>query len=126
MEGQQDTLNFLSWEAVYWKAQENLQKIITPEFAGRLDISVIIDGRPGCDGALERLKRYYENGVERLKTGASSIRSFDGWFFSKCQSAAQDARREFLGLRKTNIQQPIQIPLEVNAGSERKPIWKPT
>src|SRR5947207_503947 len=96
---------FPPWEDMRWVAESHFQAIVTPEFAGRLDLNDVIYGKPGFDGAMRRMERYYRYGMEK-----GNIWDFDKWFFEKCESAARDARKHLLGLRR-NEEQPVLIRL---------------
>lgn len=105
---------FPKWEEMETEAYLNFLKIVNDAFAGRINHERLFKG------AMERLKGYYERGVQNPQ----KIKKFKGWFFVKCRSALRDERRDLLELRKKTEQPIVEVPFDSNVGTEENPNWK--
>jgi hypothetical protein len=95
---------FPSWNEIRPYGIEAFQRIVTPAFAGHLDMTKLIDG------ALVRAEGYYVRGIE-----SGNIQKFRSWFNEKCRSAARDERKDLLGTRREE-EQPTFVDTEVQPG----------
>src|SRR5438067_1082441 len=71
-----ETRRFPTWDDMKMESYLNFVKIVTDKFAGRLDQEKLFDG------AMKRLKGYYERGIQNPK----NIKKFKGWFYVKCRT----------------------------------------